>query len=86
MFDLLTPQESAHAAANGWGVHQVYDLDRKRWALEILPTDHPKTSAVQAQMSVYTAARLGDAVAMRGLQLVVRSHQPTKPAKKGKKK
>ena len=86
MFDLLTNQEAAHAADLGWSLCHVYDTDKTRWALEVLPTDHPATSAVVAQARVYALARSGNAVAIKSLQLVVRSHQPAPPAKKGKKK
>ena len=84
MFDLLTANEAEHAAAFGWELCPVYDLGKARWALEVLPTNHPETSAVSAQMSVYSLAQNGDAVAIKALQLVVRSHQP--PVKKARKK
>ena len=86
MFDLLTNREAAHAAALGWSLCHVYDTGKTRWALEVLPTDHPATSAVVTQARVYALARSGDAVAIKSLQLVVRSHQPAPSAKKGKKK
>ena len=84
MFDLLTTSEAEHAADHGWGLCPVYDLGKTRWALEVLPIDHPNTSAVSAQMAVYSLAQHGDAVAIKALQLVVRSHQP--PVKKARKK
>lgn len=84
MFDLLTPIEAEQAATQGWELCPVYDLGKARWALEVLPLDHPASSAVSAQMSVYALAQHGDAVAIKALQLVVRSHQP--PAKKARKK
>lgn len=84
MFDLLTTREAEHAAEHGWELCPVFDLAKTRWALEVLPTDHPTTSAVAAQMTVYSLAQHGDAVAIKALQLVVRSHQP--PAKKARKK
>ena len=83
MLDLLTTSEAEHAAVHGWELCPVYDLGKSRWALEILPTDHPNSSAVSAQMAVYSLAQHGDTVAIKALQLVVRSHQPVK---KGKKK
>ena len=86
MFDLLTNQEAAHAAALGWSLCHVYDTDKTRWALEVLPTDHPATSAVAAQTRVYALARSGNAMAIKSLQLVVRSHQPAPPTKKARKK
>ena len=86
MFDLLTTSEAEHAADHGWELRPVYDLGKTRWALEVLPIDHPDTSAVAAQMTVYSLAQHGDAVAIKALQLVVRSHQPAPSAKKGKKK
>ncbi|WP_087746378.1 MULTISPECIES: hypothetical protein [unclassified Acidovorax] len=86
MFDLLTNQESAHAAALGWNLCPVYDMDKARWALEALPTDHPASSAVAAQARIYNLALSGDAVAVKTLQLIVRSHQPAPPAKKARKK
>lgn len=84
MFDLLNENEARHAAEHGWALCPVYDLAKTRWALEVLPTDHPATSAVAAQMAVYSLAQHGDTVAIKALQLVVRSHQP--PAKKARKK
>lgn len=86
MFDLLTNQEAEHAAQLGWSLCPVYDMGKTRWALEVLPTDHPESSAAAAQARVYALARGGDVVAIKSLQLVVRSHQPAKPAKKARKK
>ena len=82
MFDLLTPDESRHAAACGWQLNTVYDMNKERWAIEIMPCDHPKTSAYHTQARVVGLARTGDAVAVRALQLVVRSYQPPKPNRK----
>jgi hypothetical protein len=84
MFDSLTIEESAAAAKQGWTLATVYDMGKERWALEVLPLNHPATSAVQAQQQVYLQARLNDPVAIKALQLVVRSHQPA--PKKARKK
>lgn len=86
MNDLLTNQEQQHAAAQGWHACHVYDVAAARWRVEVLPTNHPTASAVEAQAHVYQLARAGDKVAIRALQLVVRSHQHTPPPKKRKKK
>lgn len=66
----------------GWQLNTVYDMNKERWALEVMPCDHPATSAYLTQARVVGLARAGDAVAMRALQLVVRSYQPPKPNRK----
>lgn len=86
MNDLLTNQERQHAAVQGWHACHVYDVAAARWCVEVLPTNHPIASAVDAQTHVYQLARAGDKVAIRALQLVVQSHQRGATPPKRKKK
>lgn len=39
MLDLLTKEEDAVAAQQGWGLYHVYDLAVKQWVIRILPTE-----------------------------------------------
>lgn len=78
MFDLLTTKEAAHAAACGWELHPVFDADSERWMVEIFPTDFPARGVGPTTAMVADRAKNRDAVAIRSLQIVMQSHQPTK--------
>ena len=48
--DLLSKEEAALAKSQGWGLHYVFGLPAKRWALEVLPVQFTeKVGAAQAQ-------------------------------------
>lgn len=61
--DLLTPAESAEAAAQGWGIHHVFDLATSSWSIRILPTDKVTL--------VVNLARSANATALKALRLLV---------------
>ena len=46
MHGLLTPEEDAAAALEGWGLHPVYDLDKKKWAVMPLPNPAQTTARI----------------------------------------
>ena len=37
MHDLLTIEEDKLAAAQGWGLHHVYEMEARSWTIRILP-------------------------------------------------
>lgn len=39
MHDLLTLEEDKLAAAQGWGLHHVYEMEARNWTIRILPTE-----------------------------------------------
>lgn len=80
MRDLLTAEEDAAAALDGWGLHDVYDLSAQRWRVMVLGTPNAET----ASRRVVERARQGSAIALKALRLVVKG-VASKPAK-GKKR
>ena len=79
MRDLLTADEDLQAAAQGWGLFDVYDIKAARWRVMVLG----QPSAEVASRRVVEQARQGSGVALKALRLVVKGVVPTKP-KKGK--
>lgn len=82
MYDLLTTEEDKAAAALGWTVQYVFDLERGRWTVQILPKDFAppfdRTDLVTSM--VVGMARQGDKLSIKALRLIA------KPlTKKGKK-
>lgn len=77
--DLLTVEETAQAAAQGWGLHHVYDLDTKLWRVMVLASP----SAEAGSQFVVAQAKAGSPLAQKALRLVMAGFaaQP----KKGKK-
>lgn len=71
MFDLLTIEEDAVAAVQGWSLAHVYDLETKRWRIMTLGSPH----AEAAGQFVVNRARSGDALAQKALGLVMNSNQ-----------
>ena len=39
MHDLLTAEEDRQAAAQGWGLHHVYEMEHRQWVIRILPAE-----------------------------------------------
>ena len=79
MTDLLTTEESEQAAQQGWQLCYVFDQDRSRWIVEVLPTaEHRVKSARFMQTVVLNLARSKDPVALRAMALVMKSHTPEK--------
>jgi hypothetical protein len=37
--DLLTKEEDAQAAAQGWGLYHVYDMAVDQWVIRVLPAE-----------------------------------------------
>lgn len=85
MADLLTKEEAALAAQQGWMVKDVFLNPQNRWHVQILPTQFhglfPHADA--ASIHVINLARSGQQLAAKALGLVMASHTPPP---KGKKK
>lgn len=86
MFDLLSTNESAHAAAHGWLLSWVYDGRIGKSFVEILASGSSPAvkHAEAARNHVVAQARMGDPTAIKALRLTVQSRQGD--PKKGKKK
>jgi hypothetical protein len=67
----LTKEERAEAAAQGWGLFQIYDLDKCRWHMNILPLSIGSHATVsQAQAHVINQARARHPLSVKALQLM----------------
>ncbi len=60
MLDLLTIEEDAAAAEQGWGLYHVYDA---KWVIRILPTT--------ANELVVNLAKQGQRIPIKALRLLV---------------
>jgi hypothetical protein len=62
MHDLLTIEEDKVAAAQGWGLHHVYDMAVDQWVIRILPA--------QATEAVINLARANHPLPLKALRLM----------------
>ena len=69
--DLLTVEESAIAAEQGWGLFHVYDSTR--WVVKALGIQTP--AAPETGALIIGLARQGQQPATRALQLIMKNHQ-----------
>lgn len=76
MHDLLTPEEDTAAAAAGWGVFDVYDLQAGKWRVMVLGAPHAEAASRRA----VDQARMGSQLAQKALGLVM--HGPPKRKEK----
>lgn len=77
--DLLTVEEARTAAAQGWGVYDVYDQTSGKWRVMVLGL----SSAEASFRAVFAQAKAGSVVAQKALRLVAAG--ATRTSKKGKK-
>lgn len=79
---MLTPLEAREAAALGWQLCEVYDLEIARPRLMVLPLDfvRPGVNSQTAQDAVIRMAKSGNQLAIRTLTLIAQYNM-----KKGKK-
>ena len=70
----LTPEETSLAAAQGWQLCEVYDMQKKRCSLELLPTNFERASQAQVVAAITARAKTGDVLAVKALTLVARSN------------
>ena len=64
-------EERAEAAKQGWGLFQIYDLEKSRWHMNILPLSFgTHTSVVQAQTFVINQARARHPLCVKALSLM----------------
>lgn len=61
--DLLTAEEDKLAAAQGWGLHHVYDMAVNQWVIRILPA--------AATDSVINLAKLNQPIPLKALKLMM---------------
>ena len=85
MTDLLTKDETEHAAKQGWLLSYVFDQGTSKWLVEVLPVkDNRVRSARHMQTVVMNLARNRDPVALRAMSLVMAGIIPTKATKRKK--
>ncbi len=70
---LLTIEEDAAAAAQGWSLSHVYDLATEKWRVQV----YGLPSCELAGQFVVNQARMGSALGIKALRLVQASHQGT---------
>lgn len=71
--ELLTPEEAAQAAAQGWSLSHVYDLASSKWRVMV----YALPCCEKAGLFVVNQARMGNPVAIKALRLIQASHQGT---------
>lgn len=69
--ELLTIDEDKAAAAQGWSLNHVFDLELDKWRVMVL--GHP--SAEIAGQAVVHLARQGSPLAQKALGLIMKSNQ-----------
>ena len=67
----LTKDEKRQALLQGWELGHVFDLGTSKWSIKILGMP----SAEIAGAGVVTRARMGDALCLKALRLVMASQQ-----------
>ena len=69
-YDLLTVNEDAEAAQQGWGLYHVYDSATSTWAIRILPA---------AMLGlVVNLAKANHPLPLKALRLVAKQKAPKK--------
>lgn len=69
----LTPEEVTVATKQGWGLFVIYDEQKTRWTLGVLPLVFTKTQgAVQALEFVINRAKQNDQLCIKALRAVTR--------------
>ena len=63
MHDLMTPEEDKAAAAQGWALCHVYELEAQKWVVRVLPAG--------AASVVVNLAKEGNSLAVKALRLVM---------------
>lgn len=71
MFDLLTKEEDALAAAQGWKLTPVYDLASTRWS--VLPSPNEVAALLVAR------AAAGEDLSTKALRLIQAGYEREKP-------
>lgn len=66
----FSPEETQQAAAQGWGVYEIYDLQKNMIVLELMPHDLSRTSQAELQQHIVQAAKSGNALAIKALTVV----------------
>ncbi len=69
--ELLTKEEDVQASSQGWSLGHVYDLNTKRWSVQV----YGMPSCEKAGAFVVNQARMGSALAIKALRLIQESHQ-----------
>ena len=85
MLDLLSTQQDAQAASEGWQLCHVFDLKSSRWGVRVLSASERMRNSEYATRHVITHARAGSALHIQALHLIGAAANTAQP-KKGKKK
>ena len=69
----LTPEEEAAAKKQGWGLFVIYDEQKRRWMLGILPIKFTNLQgAPQALQFVLNRAKQNDQLCIKALRAITR--------------
>lgn len=69
MKDLLTKDEATLARSQGWCLEYVYDMEKGKWMLCVLPLEI-RGNTQQAMAMIVTLAKQRNALCLKVLQLI----------------
>lgn len=67
---MLSEPDTKAAVEQGWALEFIYDLNKARCLLTVMPVDFPTVPAWQARQALVARARRGEALAIRALKLI----------------
>lgn len=70
----LNPNEVSLAAAQGWKLCDVYDLDKQKWVVEVASIDIAAVSSFDLLQIITQRARTGDSLAIKALTVIAQSN------------
>ena len=70
----LSPNEVSLAAAQGWKLCDVYDLDKQKWVVEAASIDTAAVSSFDLLQIITQRARTGDSLAIKALTVIAQSN------------
>ena len=73
----LTKEERAVAAAQNWGLFHIFDMDRSRWVMNVLPLQFVVSAPVMLG-HVVNQAKMGHQVSIKALQVMAQFNKGTK--------
>lgn len=77
--ELLTTEETAEAATQGWGLHYVFNLPAERWTIDVLPTQfNARVGAAKAKEYVMSRALSGQPLCVKAMRLITEFNQSRK--------
>lgn len=69
----LTRQEREEAAQQGWGLFHVYDMEKSRWVMNVLPLEIGNGKDATAALNhVIAQAKFNHPLSIKALQLIAK--------------